>query len=476
MINVLTKYKSGGVTSAEKAQFDEAFKMAAKNAGIDENSLIEVIRSVQDGNEQKEKLTTIAMAAKGDQNAIKAIQGWFNKNGFKSGGKVHDFICKHSIGGRVDCGCNGTKIRFGRDGVEDLDLKTDGVRKAKKNAKRVRDNSGIERRTIGQYQDKTGNYIYEWGDVNGNTAETGIRATPNDTTFFQKIPTSYGYRVITGNQDSPQWYNGMAKRMRPILNSEVGQNDKIIITPRFSLFPATSVSSNLSDVSLQKGGDIPEGYNLSRREVIKRLMSDNGLSRMQAAQEYDKRARRIGTDSQGRGVSPIDFGVKGTSREQIAYDLLNSGMQGDYRKEYRKVLRGMRRNSDLSDIGYGNYRAPEFGRNRNDGSLKQLAKEAVKAKHPLSTILRYNYETEMPNIRPARNSNNSTTVYDIYTPEYKESLINGSSYYDPNISYNSGVDTRMYRSADGTTLNFGPNGGSIKRAYDKKGGKIKNKK
>lgn len=207
-------------------------------------------------------------------------------------------------------------------------------------------------------------------------------------------------------------------------------------------------------------------------------MSDNGLSRMQAAQEYNKRARQIGTDSQGTGVSPRDFGRKGTNREQVAYDLLNSGVQGDYRREYRQVLRGMRRNSDLTSMGYGNYRDPEFGRNRNDGSLKQLAKEAVKAKHPLSTILYYDYdyETGLPNIRPYGNPSNSTAAYDTYTPEYKESLINGDSYYNTDANYDSGIDTRMHRSADGTTLNFGPNGGSVKRAYDEKGGKIKKKK
>lgn len=47
---------------------------------------------------------------------LKQFQQEMSGQSFRNGGKIHDFICKHAKGGRVDCGCGGTKIKFGAEG------------------------------------------------------------------------------------------------------------------------------------------------------------------------------------------------------------------------------------------------------------------------------------------------------------------------------------------------------------------------
>lgn len=389
--NPLRKYQSGGTAPSQQEQEIMAAFIQWLPTKIPEFQQMQPEQIV-------EQLNQMSQTEEG-KNYINDLMAQFYQEmqgqTMRNGGKIKDFICKHAKGGRVDCGCNGTKVSIGQKGIAGISEKDPSAKKAKKNASKAENQYGIGRRWQGTYVNGNGEkWLYESGDVNGNSAETFVRALPGDTTFVQKIAMPYdGYRIVAGNQNSPQWYNGMATRMRPELNK------------------------------LQPGGEIPEGYTgLNRRQSIKKLMQE-GMSRRSARTMYDRRAEIVPDGVKNGLPTRVAYGHEGTSKEDITYDLFGEdNSYNDYRKDYRNILRSMRRNT-------GDYRNSR--RNVSDKVLRQIAWEQV--------------------------MNN------------KQNPINGdtdSVYYEPYI------DTRMYRSADGTTLNYGPNGGSVKEPYDKNGGKI----
>lgn len=181
-----------------------------------------------------------------------------NTSAFKNGGKIKQFVCKHAKGGKANCGCmdDGGKVEKAEGDTAGVNSKLPGFKQAKKNAKRaVYENIG--RRKFGTYQDENGNtYAYEWGDVNGNTAETFVLMQPNDTSGTQFISTKYGDTPVYFNQKSDSWKKSIGPRFRASVPIK------------------------------QEGGQIEKGRkgmyvrpdNLSRREAIDLARSQNGYN------------------------------------------------------------------------------------------------------------------------------------------------------------------------------------------------------
>ena len=182
-----------------------------------------------------------------------------------------------------------------------------------------------------------------------------------------------------------------------------------------------------------------------------------GLSKEAAKLMYRNRTEFIPEGAEHGVPTRTAYGHEGTSRADVSWDLFGNSISNDaqreYRRQYRDTLRAMRRNT-------GDYRYSS--RNTNDGVLRQMA---------LQKVLSGNNQLGMS--RTYGNPSNSTAAYDIYTPEYKESLMNEGSYYNTDADYNPGIDTRMHISPDGTTLNFGDNGGIVKPGAYKIGGHLK---
>lgn len=150
--NPLKKYAAGGVTNAQKQELVQVFSKAASKLQIEPEVLIQKAQELT-GEEQAGFMQAIQDVADNNQpkpESLQFIQNVFRKSGqssqaFKDGGKIHDFICKHAIGGRAaDCGCKqeggnvevpenkrgytASTDRFKKDGsVAALDEKANGV-------------------------------------------------------------------------------------------------------------------------------------------------------------------------------------------------------------------------------------------------------------------------------------------------------------------------------------------------------------
>lgn len=107
MIKRISKYQQGGTTASKEEQLVQLFQMAAQNAQVDPEALVKKAQELgEDENATAQFMQGLQLCAQGDPEGIKFIQSLF-KPAYKQGGKIHDFVCKHSKGGRTaNCGCN----------------------------------------------------------------------------------------------------------------------------------------------------------------------------------------------------------------------------------------------------------------------------------------------------------------------------------------------------------------------------------
>jgi hypothetical protein len=124
--NPLKKYQQGGkATPEQEQQITQLFEAASKNTGVDIETLMTAANQMPDEASIKQYVEAISKAASGDQTAIASIKKMFSKRPTmkKSGGKIHDFICKHAHGRKIaGCGCmdDGGKVEKARDGMPNL--------------------------------------------------------------------------------------------------------------------------------------------------------------------------------------------------------------------------------------------------------------------------------------------------------------------------------------------------------------------
>ena len=125
---------------------------------------------------------------------------------FKKGGKLAYGLEKFKCGGKT----SKKKVKKGAEGME-----TDAQKQAKKNAVKTESLPNVSRREIGIYSENgTPKSIYEFGDVNGNTAETWATVRqPGDTLVTQRVNTNYGPVTNTYTAGSPQ-YESIMGRLR----------------------------------------------------------------------------------------------------------------------------------------------------------------------------------------------------------------------------------------------------------------------
>ena len=133
---------------------------------------------------------------------------------FKQGGKIHDFICKHARGGKVDCGCkqeggniskNQRSLSSGR-----FDIPFGAYMKTYFNKRSTPDVGVATRRSFG-YSTSDGNeYYLEDANIGRNSVDTWVNVTPKkDTIIMQKLPSDH----INDLEDYQM--EAIMQRMRP---------------------------------------------------------------------------------------------------------------------------------------------------------------------------------------------------------------------------------------------------------------------
>lgn len=133
---------------------------------------------------------------------------------FKQGGKIHDFICKHARGGKVDCGCkqeggniskNQRSLSSGR-----FDIPFGAYMKTYFNKRSTPDVGVATRRSFG-YSTSDGNeYYLEDANIGRNSVDTWVNVTPQkDTIIMQKLPSGH----INDLEDYQM--EAIMQRMRP---------------------------------------------------------------------------------------------------------------------------------------------------------------------------------------------------------------------------------------------------------------------
>lgn len=95
---------------------------------------------------------------------------------FKQGGKIHDFICKHARGGKVDCGCKqeGGNISKGQHRLSSgrFDIPFGAYMKTYFNKRSTPDVGVATRRSFG-YSTSDGNeYYLEDANIGRNSVDT----------------------------------------------------------------------------------------------------------------------------------------------------------------------------------------------------------------------------------------------------------------------------------------------------------------
>lgn len=113
------KYQKGG-TAASQEQLVQLFQAAAENAQVDPQQLVQKASEIgQDEEAAAQFMQGLQLCAQGDPEGIKFIKSLFQKPTFRRGGKIYDFICKHSKGGNINgCGCkeDGGKVAKVQEG------------------------------------------------------------------------------------------------------------------------------------------------------------------------------------------------------------------------------------------------------------------------------------------------------------------------------------------------------------------------
>ena len=112
------KYQSGGAAPSQEEQkilaaFIQWLPTRVKEfQGMKPNVIAQTIDGMSKTPEGKKQLQRLILQFQQEMQD--------KSQAFKKGGKIHDFICKHARGGKVDCGCKqeGGNIEMAQDGVK----------------------------------------------------------------------------------------------------------------------------------------------------------------------------------------------------------------------------------------------------------------------------------------------------------------------------------------------------------------------
>lgn len=206
------KYQDGGQMSEEE-QLIQIFASAGKNSQVDPKALIRKAQELMNGDQQAYTayMDNIQKCAQGDSEGIAYIKNLF-KNGFKQGGKINAFICKHAKGGHIaGCGC-GKSIPKAQEGHPAL---------GQNYIQREYDGDGNavyflapERKylPINMKMDPTSDYQQQGGEYQGN-GQISIVDFGNGKLRVQKDP--YGpFGEVAHGKDSAAYVNRALELMK----------------------------------------------------------------------------------------------------------------------------------------------------------------------------------------------------------------------------------------------------------------------
>ena len=330
------KYQTGGSAPTDEQKQDmQGFVTWIKSNidGFKDKSEQEIAKSLSDMAKSEEGKKSVQDLYTRYQKSKKQKQ-----SKFEDGGKFQDFICKHARGGSVNCGCGGGKVIRGEDGLPDINPNSRESRQARRRAKKASDLNGVTRRNTSYIETPEGKWGFEEGDVNGNTTETyffapnGSVPTQVDTPWVQKIYTPYGYRIVNGNQNSPEW-STLGPRIEDILReNNNGSIKQVRVAPQVSIFPGLTSSGEVTN-SLEDGGILKGQQGLSRAAGYYQRHANEGI------------IRKLQNFLMGRGYYNGDLDGKfgnqtyeAIRRYQRDNGLVDDGMWGEDTNEVHRVL------------------------------------------------------------------------------------------------------------------------------------------
>lgn len=313
--NPLKKYAAGGVTSAEQQKLERIFSKAASKLNIKPEILIQKVQELS-GEQQigfVQAIQDIADNEKPNPKSVQIIQNVFAQSNqiFKNGGKIHDFLCKHSHGGHVaDCGCNkaqqglslpnSNRIQYLEEKLE----KGGQIESAQRGTllgrlydkyigRRAPNTVEANNRRIRTWTDKNGvQHIVEEANVNGNSTTTTIDINGADTSATQKVITGVDrYRPIVLQQGTPEWRAVMERNIpqqKSVENTKVNVMEPI---PGTGLFPGTRrYRVNEKAFELKQGGEIEKAKGGKKVNNKRKTITEVGSG----LDEYD--AKKLGID------------------------------------------------------------------------------------------------------------------------------------------------------------------------------------
>ena len=199
------------------------------------------------------------------------------KSKLADGGKMQYFICKHSRGGNVNCGCDGMVVRA-EPGTQ---LPERRIRRASsRNMEDAPDIGYVTRRRVG-YADVDGNRtVYEEADVDGTSAQTWVTSDGRSSyKVAQRIPIQGGWRDVEYNPGTRE-YKAITGRLADYFNRPE-RTTKPRVAPIIGLFPGSTKSGEINN-ALADGGIIFEqegGPVLTRRQARELSGLNRGYSR-----------------------------------------------------------------------------------------------------------------------------------------------------------------------------------------------------
>lgn len=268
------KYQAGGPTPTDDERKDmKGFITWIKSnvEGFKDKSVEEIAQSISDMAKSEEGKKSVQELYSKYQKSKK------QKTKLADGGKMQYFICKHSRGGNVDCGCGGMVVRA----EPGMQLPERRVRRASsRNMEDAPDTGYVTRRRVG-YADVDGNRtVYEDAVVDGTSAQTWVTSDgQGGYKVAQRIPIQGGWRDVEYNPDTWQ-YKAITGRLADYFNRPV-RTTKSRVAPIIGLFPGSTKSGEINN-TLADGGIISEqvgGPILTRRQARELSGLNRGYSR-----------------------------------------------------------------------------------------------------------------------------------------------------------------------------------------------------
>ena len=100
------KYTQGGSTNNAVQQVTQ---IISDIAGISSDEVTAKLQQISQDEQAMQMLSqALQLINNGDEQGVQLIKQMFGSK-LAKGGKIHDFICKHSKGGKTDCGCTDKK-------------------------------------------------------------------------------------------------------------------------------------------------------------------------------------------------------------------------------------------------------------------------------------------------------------------------------------------------------------------------------